>query len=56
MAPPVNSRLVVLRKIMGPSNVSAFGDTAVVAYIPVENYVNEPNGNYGRFVVRVARA
>jgi hypothetical protein len=52
----INSRIVVLRKVMynETAGVGALG--GLVAYIPVENNATEPNGNWGRFAVRVARA
>lgn len=51
----LNSRLIVLRRVMGQASSTDAG-SGTVAYVAVENYTTDvaPN-NAGRFTVRVAR-
>ncbi len=51
---PVNSRLLVLRRVQAWDNASVGGDGREF-YIVTENHTEELGGEYGRFTVRVAR-
>jgi hypothetical protein len=52
---PIESRLVVLRKVRAEGDETLGGDDGNVAYIVTENYTNEGSDNSGRFAVRAAR-
>lgn len=51
----LNSRIIVLRKVMYNNTSDVGGLNGTIGYIPIENNATEPNGNYGRFAIRVAR-
>ena len=52
----INSRIIVLRKLMGESSPAGGALNGTVGYVCVENNSNKPTANRGRFTVRVARA
>jgi hypothetical protein len=51
----VNSRLIVLRRVMNSGAISVGGGGGVVAYICIENNTSDLTGEGGRWIPRVAR-
>ena len=52
----INSRIIVLRKLMGETGPAQGALGGAVGYVCVENNGTAPYNNSGRFTVRVARA
>ncbi len=52
---PINSRMVVLRRVMQYGTIEYGGLGGIVGYIVMENNCDDLAGNAGRFTVRVAR-